>query len=207
MTVATLRDVVVTRDGFPVLAGLSWTIETPGVYIVRGGNGSGKTSLLRVLGGLDALASGQATVLGHELNAAGRREVRRRAGWLGHDAPFHDALTVNENLDFAARVTSVPLARRDDALEQVQLSGRADTLAGRLSAGQRRRLGLAWLIMRRPELWLLDEPHAALDEAGRDLIDQVIRRAVAGGATVVLSTHADSALDDAAGHLFVRGGR
>lgn len=207
MTVASLTDVVVTRDGFPVLAGLSWTIDRPGAYAVRGGNGSGKTSLLRVLAGLDAVASGDAEVLGHRLTAAGRREVRRRSGWLGHDAPFHDALTVTENLTFAATMAKVPRERMTDALAQVELTSRSGTLAGRLSAGQRRRVGIAWLIMRRPELWLLDEPYAALDDAGRHLIDDVVTRAVAGGATVVLSTHHDPHLTSLAGELVMRGGR
>ena len=207
MTVARLTDVVVTRDAFPVLAGLSWTIEHPGAYVVRGGNGSGKTSLLRVLAGLDAIASGDAQVLGHPLNATGRREVRRRSGWLGHDAPFHDALTVAENLLFASTVTRVPRERMADALDQVELTSRSATVASRLSAGQRRRLGVAWLIMRRPELWLLDEPHAALDDAGRQLVDDVVARAVAGGATVVLTTHQDVVPSRVDGEIVVRGGR
>jgi ABC-type branched-subunit amino acid transport system ATPase component len=207
MTVARLTDVVVTRDAFPVLAGLSWTIEQPGAYVVRGGNGSGKTSLLRVLAGLDAIVAGEAEVLGHRLTTSGRRDVRRRAGWLGHDAPFHDALTVAENLAFASTVTRVPRERMADALEQVELGARSDALASRLSAGQRRRLGIAWLIMRRPELWLLDEPHAALDEGGRQLVDDVVARAVAGGATVVLTTHHDVSLSRVDGEFMVRGGR
>jgi ABC-type transport system involved in cytochrome c biogenesis ATPase subunit len=114
---------------------------------------------------------------------------------------------VAENLAFASTVTRVPRERMADALEQVELGARTDTLASRLSAGQRRRLGIAWLIMRRPELWLLDEPHAALDEGGRQLVDDVVARAVAGGATVVFTTHHDVSLSRVDGEFMVRGGR
>ncbi len=78
----------------------------------------------------------------------------------------------------------------DAALERMGLAGRLrDVPVGKLSAGQRRRTSLAVMISRRPELWLLDEPHAGLDQAGRDLVDGLIADAVAAGATVLLSSH------------------
>ncbi len=78
----------------------------------------------------------------------------------------------------------------DAALARLGLAGRlAGTAVGRLSAGQRRRTALAALVARRPELWLLDEPHAGLDAEGRDLIDELLRTAAAAGATVVVASH------------------
>ena len=78
----------------------------------------------------------------------------------------------------------------DEAMERLSLTGRlADTRVGRLSAGQRRRASIASLVVRRPELWLLDEPHAGLDQHSRDTVDTLVRSAAAAGATVVLATH------------------
>ena len=74
-------------------------------------------------------------------------------------------------------------------LERVGLTSRTTTVAKLLSAGQRRRLGLAWLLLRRPETWLLDEPYASLDDEGRTFFDDLIAEVVRGGATVVVSAH------------------
>ncbi len=117
------------------------------------------------------------------------RELRRRVGWLGHEGSFYDDLTVRENLAFAAKALGRPTEDIARVLERVGLSARAGTQAKRLSAGQRRRLGLAWLLLRRPETWLLDEPYASLDDEGRTFFDQLIGDVVASGASVIVSAH------------------
>lgn len=189
MPLATLHHAVVTAGPFPLLTGVTATFERGQVYVVTGPNGAGKTSLLRVLAGLEPLARGEGTVLGYDLTSPQRREVRRHVGWLGHEGSFYDELTVRENLEFAVRATRGDLTRVDGALDIVGLSDRHDVRAKNLSAGQRRRMGLAWLLIRRAELWLLDEPYASLDEEGRRTFDDVLRAATSGGSTVVLTSH------------------
>ncbi len=174
-----------------MLAGADLTVERGEILLLRGPNGAGKTSLLRACAGLLTIVAGSATVLGHDLTvAADRRALRRRVGLLGHATALYDDLTVAENVRFWARAGGADAADADAAMARLGLDGRlAAVPAARLSAGQRRRTSLASLVARRPELWLLDEPHAGLDQDGRDVVDDLIRRAVAEGATVVLSSH------------------
>jgi ABC-type multidrug transport system ATPase subunit len=135
------------------------------------------------------VTSGEATVLGVDLTAD-HTAVRRFVGLLGHAAPLYDDLSAAENVRFAVRALGLPVQRADDALERLGLTGRLrTTAAGRLSAGQRRRVALAALVARRPALWLLDEPHAGLDAATRTLLGQLTGEVVAGGASVLLSSH------------------
>jgi heme ABC exporter ATP-binding subunit CcmA len=184
-----LRSAVALQGRFPVLSGVDLDLGLGQVLVVLGANGAGKTSLLRLLAGLVPLTSGEAEVLGADLRSSAA-DVRRRVGLLGHDAGLHDELTALENLRFALRASRLDHARAEGALERVGLGGRpSGTPLGRLSAGQRRRVGLALLVARRPQLWLLDEPHASLDEATRSLVAEVVEEAAVGGAAVVASSH------------------
>jgi heme exporter protein A len=206
VAVAALRGAVVVEGGFPLLTGVDLELERSSLTVVSGTNGAGKTSLLRLLGGLVGLSRGEGEVAGVDLVNGDRRQLRRRVGWLGHEGAFYDDLTVRENLDFAARALGRPLEGVAPALAAVGLEHRGDTPARRLSAGQRRRLGLAWLLVRRAELWLLDEPYATLDAEGRDLFDALIAEAVAAGATVVVSAH-DPLRVAGAREVVISGGR
>src|SRR5690606_22038514 len=101
-----------------------------------------------------------------------------------------DELTVADNVRFWGQAAGAPASDIAEALALCGLDGRLSGVGvSSLSAGQRRRTSLACLVARRPELWLLDEPHAGLDHDGRDLLDGLARRAVASGATVVLASH------------------
>jgi heme ABC exporter ATP-binding subunit CcmA len=184
-----LRSTVSLLGRHPALAGVDFDVARGEVVLVQGPNGAGKSTLLRVIAGLVPVVRGEAFVLGVDLRAD-RRAVRRRVGLLGHTALLYDDLTVAENVRFAVRAAGGDPESVGPALERVGLSGRlARTPAGNLSAGQRRRAALAAIVARRPELWLLDEPHAGLDAAGRELLDGLVREAAAGGATVVLVSH------------------
>jgi len=187
--VARLTGAVVLANGFPLLSGVDLVVEPGTITVLLGANGAGKTSLLRLLGGLCTLSGGSGSVLGIDLGSGDRRQLRRRVGWLGHEGSFYDDLNVVENLTFAARALGRPLDGLDDVLERVGLTLRRTTPARQLSAGQRRRLGLAWLLLRRPELWLLDEPYASLDDEGRAFFDDLLADVTAQGATVVVSAH------------------
>jgi heme ABC exporter ATP-binding subunit CcmA len=189
MLVVELCDAVVLTDGFPLLSGVTLELEAGTLNVVTGANGAGKTSLLRLLGGLVALSSGSGIVNGVDLRTGDRRDLRRRVGWLGHEGSFYDDLSAKENLTFAAKALGRPTDEITRVLERVGLSGRTDTPAKRLSAGQRRRLGLAWLLLRRPETWLLDEPYATLDDEGRTFFDELIGDVIKSGASVIVSAH------------------
>ncbi len=183
------RSAVSLLGRFPALAGVDLDVAPGEVVLVRGPNGAGKTTLLRACAGLVGISSGEAEVLGHDLKAD-RRAVRRRVGLLGHAAFLYDDLTVADNLRFAARASGSSPAAADAASARLGLDGRLrDLTASKLSAGQRRRVALAAVLARQPDLWLLDEPHAGLDAAGRDLLDELVREAAAAGATVVLASH------------------
>jgi heme ABC exporter ATP-binding subunit CcmA len=184
-----LRGVVSVLGRFPALAGADLDVARGEIVLLIGPNGAGKTSLLRVCAGLMPVASGRVVVLGHELPDE-RRALRRRVGWLGHANGLYDDLTVVENVRFWARAAGAPMADVEAALNRLEIQPRLwNVEAGRLSAGQRRRAAVAAMVVRRPELWLLDEPHAGLDAQARDDFDELVREAVAGGATAVLASH------------------
>jgi heme ABC exporter ATP-binding subunit CcmA len=186
-----LRGAVTLLGRFPALAGIDLDVAAGEIVLLRGPNGAGKTTLLRLCAGLLPVARGEAQVLGHDLvDRRAGRALRRRVGLLGHATGLYDELTVVDNVRFWGRAAGAAPADIDGALHACGLDGRlADLIVARLSAGQRRRTSLACLLARRPELWLLDEPHAGLDQEGRDLLDGLVHRAVAEGATVVLASH------------------
>jgi heme ABC exporter ATP-binding subunit CcmA len=193
---------------FPALAGTTLDVRRGEIVLVRGPNGAGKSTLLRVCAGLVPIAEGEASVLGHDLRAD-RRSLRSQVGLLGHANQLYAELTVAENVRFWARTVGASQAEVDAALEGLGLAGRlAGVAVARLSAGQRRRTALAALVARRPELWLLDEPHAGLDAEGRDRIDDLIHRAARSGATVVLASHDHDRVEALAGRtVHLVGGR
>lgn len=187
--VVQLDDVVAVLGGFPALAGATLTVSEGEILLLKGPNGAGKTTLLRVCAGLVPLARGRAVVLGHDL-AVDRPAVRREVGLLGHRNGLYLDLSVVENVRFWGATVGATAAEVDAALARLGLAGRlAELQVRRLSAGQQRRTALACLVARRARLWLLDEPHAGLDAAGRDELDATLRAAVAVGATVVVASH------------------
>ena len=188
-TVVALVDVVAVLGSFPALAGASLTVERGEIVLLRGPNGAGKTSLLRLCAGLLPVERGEATVLGCDL-VADRAAVRNRVGLLGHSNGLYADMTVADNVRFWGATVGATVEEMDASMQRMGLGERlADVQVGRLSAGQRRRTALACLVARRAELWLLDEPHAGLDAAGRNELDSTLRAAVAVGATVMVASH------------------
>lgn len=193
-----LVDVVALDGGFPVLAGVTLAVPRGAVVAVLGGNGAGKTSLLRTVAGLTTVASGSGQVLGEALGTLARSLVGR-VGLLGHATGCYDDLTARDNLGFTAEIVRAAPARVEAVLATTGIAGRLATtpLAG-LSAGQRRRVALAQLLLRAPELTLLDEPYSSLDGDGRGLVDRVVDDCAGAGSTVVLTSHDHDRARDAA---------
>lgn len=188
-SVVSFRGAICLLGRFPALAGVDLDVQAGEIVLLQGPNGAGKTTVLRACAGLVPVVDGEASVLGFDLRAE-RRAVRSQVGLLGHASGLYDDLTVADNVRFWAKAGRARPADADAAMARLGLDGRLSSVAvARLSAGQRRRVSLAVLVARRPRLWLLDEPHAALDQAGRDLIDALMADAVAAGATVLFASH------------------
>lgn len=186
MTRLTVEDLACVRGGRPVFAGVSFAVAAGEAVVVLGRNGAGKSSLLRVLAGLLPAATGRIVLDGGDAEAS----LAEQAHYVGHLDAQKASLTVTENLDFWTAFLGGDRARVPVALESVGLGSLADLPAAHLSAGQRRRLSLARLLTARRPVWLLDEPTAALDAAGQDLLAGLMREQLASGGLIVAATHA-----------------
>jgi heme exporter protein A len=155
-----------------------------------GGNGAGKTTLLRVAATLLRPTRGGGRVLGHSLESEAAT-VRHRIGVMSFSPGLYEDLSADENLRFACKMRGErpDLARIANVLEQVGLAAHAAARVRGFSSGMRRRVALARVLLTSPDLLLLDEPYAALDEEGADLINQVIAGVVARGGAVMAATH------------------
>jgi len=184
------------RGGRRVFAGLAFALGAGEALVLRGPNGSGKSSLLRLLAGFLRPAAGRVLWQGAPAPddaAAPRAQLH----YLGHADGIKSALTVRENLAFAAALAGASTDRTAAALDGVGLADLADLPARLLSAGQRRRLALARLLAAPRRLWLLDEPGVGLDAASRQRLGAAIATHRGDGGLVVLATHGDVEIRDA----------
>jgi heme exporter protein A len=171
------------RGGVPVLAGVSFAVAAGQALILRGANGAGKTTLLRTLAGLQPALAGDVSVGADDMALA------------THADGVKAALTVAENLQFWAAVHGQrDIAPAITAMNLIALQTRP---AGQLSAGQRRRLGLARLLVTGRKVWLLDEPTVSLDAASVALFVQAVTAHLATGGLAVIATHIDLGLPTA----------
>jgi ABC-type multidrug transport system ATPase subunit len=170
------------------LAGVSTVLERGQTLAVLGRNGAGKTTLLRVLATLLLPHGGSTRVLGFELPREAHL-LRARIGMLGHETLLYRDLTARENLGFYARLYDVPDpdARIAELLEATGMARRAEEPVWNLSRGMAQRIAVCRAVLHRPELLLLDEPHAHLDPEAAALVEPLIGRA--SGATRVLVSH------------------
>jgi heme ABC exporter ATP-binding subunit CcmA len=184
-----LENAVAVLGRFPAISGVTLQVDSGEIVWLRGPNGAGKTTLLRLCAGLVPITRGRGTVLGCDL-ATERERLRPLVGLLGHRNGLYLDLTVSENVAFWGSMVGATPTERDSVLERLGLANRlASVPVRRLSAGQQRRTALACLVVRRAELWLLDEPHAGLDARGRDDLDAILRQAAASGACVLVASH------------------
>ena len=166
------------------------------VLWVRGGNGHGKTSLLRILCGLSAPAAGTVTWRDRPIKAA-HEQYGREMAYVGHANGIKDDLTPMENVRIAAALGGRDLddATAKAALAQLGLSRCVDLPARVLSFGQRRRVALAGVMTAGALLWILDEPLTGLDVHGVAMVEQLIRNHVEAGGMAIMTTHQPLALD------------
>ena len=179
------RGVTCVRGGRNVFSGLDFATSSGEVLAVTGANGSGKTSLLRLIAGLLLPAEGSIALEG----GAGELTLPEQAHYLGHRDALKPALSVMENLLFWRDFLGGEVFEAGASLKAVALDHAAHLPAAYLSAGQRRRLSLARLLAVRRPVWLLDEPTAALDAAGQELFAGLMRDHLARGGLIVAATH------------------
>ena len=177
---------VCVRGGREVFAGLNFEAATGEALAVMGRNGSGKTSLLRLVAGLLVPAGGTIAFDGGNAELT----LPEQCHYLGHRDALKPALSVAENLAFWADFLGGERFDATESLAAVGLDHATDLPAAFLSAGQRRRLSLARLIAIRRPVWLLDEPTTALDAAGQDMFGGLMREHLGGGGMIMAATHA-----------------
>ena len=181
------------RGGREVFAGLSFSLSAGEAIVVTGRNGAGKSSLLRLIAGLVAMASGSVALTGGDADAT----PGEQAHYLGHLDAVKPSLSVGENLAFwTAYLGGLPAAV-DTALDAVGLEPLTGLPAAYLSAGQRRRLSIARLVAVQRPLWLLDEPTSALDQPSQQRLAELMRGHLASGGMIVAAAHGPIGLDDA----------
>lgn len=182
-----VEGLVASRGGRRVLANVSFTLAAGEAMLLTGPNGSGKTTLLRSIAGFLPPDAGRIVLEGLAPDA----EPAEHMHAIGHQNGVKASLTVEENFSFWAAFLggSRAAADRERALDRLALMALAHIPAGYLSAGQKRRLGLARLLAAPRPLWLLDEPTVSLDAASVGLVVGLVREHVAGGGLVIAATH------------------
>lgn len=194
-----------------VLNGVNLEIAPGRVVVLRGSNGAGKTTLLKVLATRLRPTRGTARVFGHD-SVRDAAAVRARIGMLSVMGGNYPVLNATENLHLAASLGGAVKERVSEVLDRVGLQTAGTKLVRTFSSGMKKRLGLARLLLLDPDLWLLDEPYAALDEGGKELIDTMIDAARSRGRTVLMASHegerrsltADAVLELAGGKVRAR---
>ncbi len=179
------------RGGREVFAGLEFAAASGEAVAVTGRNGSGKTSLLRLIAGLLVPAAGMIALDGGD----GELTVPEQCHYLGHRDALKPALSVAENLVFWADFLGGDRGDAAESLSTVGLDHATHLPAGFLSAGQRRRLSLARLLTIRRPVWLLDEPTNALDVTGQAMFGGLMREHLSRGGLIIAATHAPLGID------------
>ncbi len=185
-----VHDLVKSFGAVKVVDGLSMQVPEGEICGFLGGNGSGKTTTIRMLCGLLRPDSGGGTCLGFDLLREPMK-IREQIGYMTQRFSFYEDLTVTQNLEFVARLYQLPQRDRAiaDVLQRMEMTGRAGQLARELSGGWKQRLALAACVLHRPRLLLLDEPTAGVDARARREFWDLIHEMSADGMTVLVSTH------------------
>ena len=181
MPLLQVSDLDCARGGLPILSGVSFALESGEALILRGPNGSGKTTLLRTVAGLQPPLAGTIDAAPDSI------------AYAAHSDGLKGTLSVAENLEFWAALFGT--SGIEAALQSFDLLSLRHRMAGRLSAGQKRRLGLARLMVTGRPVWVLDEPTVSLDAASVGLFADAVRAHLDGGGAALMATHIDLGLE------------
>ena len=181
MALLKVSDLDCARGGLPILSGVNFAVESGAALILRGPNGSGKTTLLRTVAGLQPPLAG--TIDAPQDSIA----------YAAHSDGLKGTLSVTENLEFWAALFGT--RGIENALQSFDLFSLRHRMAGRLSAGQKRRLGLARLVVTGRPVWVLDEPTVSLDAASVGLFAEAVRAHLDNGGAALMATHIDLGLE------------
>lgn len=197
----TARNLECIRGEHKLFSNISFSVNPGELMFVGGPNGSGKTSLLRLLCGLSSPDSGEILWDGADIRKLDG-DYRGMMTYLGHLGGIKDDLTAIENLRISCALADCEIDENQaaDALGRIGLAGREMLLAKVLSQGQRRRVALARLLVVRTRLWILDEPLTALDTEAVKLIKEILEHNLSKGGMVVMTTHQEIAMTAAAVH-------
>jgi heme exporter protein A len=186
-------DLACRRGGREVFAGVSFSVAAGESLTIRGRNGAGKSSLLRMVVGLVRIAGGRLALEGGDPELT----VAEQAHYLGHLDALKPSLSVEENLRFWSAFLGAAAVDPNEPLRAVGLDALADLPAAYLSAGQRRRLSIARLLAVERPLWLLDEPTSTLDAAAQTKLGEIMQAHLAGGGIILAATHSPLQLEGA----------
>ena len=173
------------RSGQMIFSKISFELSDGEVLIVTGVNGSGKSTMLRVIAGLLPAHEGTVGVEGADKESSPPELMH----YLGHLNALKPALSIGENLEFWQKFCDTPLMSVDEALEAVALPGIAHLPAGYLSAGQKRRISIAKLLVSYKPIWIVDEPTAALDKDSEKLFSDLVSDHLNSGGIAIAATH------------------
>ncbi|PAR30262.1 cytochrome c biogenesis heme-transporting ATPase CcmA [Vibrio metoecus] len=192
-----VKNLTAIRDERILFESLSFEIHTGELVQIEGRNGTGKTTLLRIIAGLGESDSGEILWQSNKIQSD-RENYHQDLLFLGHQTGIKRELTAAENLRFYQAVHQQAVSKVEifQALAKVGLAGREDVPVGQLSAGQQRRVALARLWLSQKKLWILDEPLTAIDKQGVKVLEALFLNHAEQGGIVILTTHQDMFADN-----------
>ncbi|MFW5443146.1 MAG: cytochrome c biogenesis heme-transporting ATPase CcmA [Methylococcaceae bacterium] len=189
-----VRNLSCIRDDRILFEGLDFKLTSNQVLLLEGKNGSGKTSLLRIICGFREQDAGEILWCDEAIKDS---DYLSEMAYVGHLDGVKKELTVLENLKMSLALSVVGHYSIEQALDKVQLAGYDDSVVQSLSAGQKRRLSLARLLITKNSLWILDEPFTSIDKQGIKLIESLMHEHISCGGMIILTSHHDLVLHEA----------
>lgn len=190
----TIKNLACLRNEQVLFRNVNLSLSSGNVLFLQGENGSGKTSLLRILCGFRMPDEGE--ILWSDKPVSSVPEYFQNISYVGHKNGIKDELTVEENLNLMRSMATASEIKTEHVLKQIGLFKRADVLTRQLSAGQKRKLALARLMMTENSFWVLDEPFTSLDKAAVEFFELLIKKHITRGGMLILTSHHDINLSD-----------